>query len=102
MFNIKADFIFTKEKESGPIIDQNPFRPLLWFSGSVIRSGLVVMEEGEVLYIKHQYYNRPIGIYFYKDLDTKKEFYPGREFKMTSGLLEIGHGVITEVLGEDV
>lgn len=103
MFNIKANIFFTHKRKSGPLAATSigPYRPILLFSEQVKRSGLIVIGEEELLFDHVMYEDRLIQIYFYKDLNTSKEFFAGREFLMGEGSFVVGHGVITEVLGEE-
>ena len=99
MFSIKADLQFSNTRRKRPISGE-PYRPILFFSEGLNRSGLIVLAPGEQLEMDQAYPDRLIKIYFYKDLDVTKEFYPGRPFVMGEGGAPIGRGVITEIIGE--
>lgn len=101
MFLIRADIELDNKFRTIPITG-NVYRPLLFFSDNIIRSGLLVLDEGEILEMNKAYRNRLIKIYAYKDLDILKTFYVGREFIMAEGgSAVIGKGKITEIIGED-
>ncbi len=101
MFLIRADLFFDNKFRQIPITG-NTYRPLLFFSDQIIRSGLIVLEADEVLEMTQSYNYRLIKIYFHKDLDTSKEFFVGRPFTMAEGgTAVIGRGVITEIIGEE-
>ena len=101
MYLFKANLAFQNDFRQKPITG-NPYRPLLYFSNNVIRSGLLVLEKDEVFEMDQSYSDRLIKIYFYKDLDVEKEFFVGRAFTMAEGgTAIIGQGVITEVIGEE-
>jgi hypothetical protein len=100
MFLITANLDFKDAKRKNPIQGYT-YRPLLFF-GTIIRSGLIVLDGNEYLEMGENYENRLIKIYFYKDLDVEKEFYVGRSFKMAEGSIQsgfIGTGIITEIIG---
>ncbi|MEY3240022.1 MAG: hypothetical protein RIR11_1460 [Bacteroidota bacterium] len=100
MLLIKANLDFNDAKRKNPI-QGDTYRPLLFF-GTIIRSGLIVLDGNECLEMGKSYENRLIKIYFYKDLDVEKEFFVGRSFIMSEGGFEtgfIGKGVITEIIG---
>jgi hypothetical protein len=99
MFFIIADISFNTLR-SNPVTG-NAYQPILEFSPTLLRSGLIVLEEREVLPMGAGYRNRRIGIYSYQDIDPVKEFYVGRPFLMKEGgFAYIGQGVITGVEGE--
>lgn len=101
MFAFKADIQLTNEYRKTPI-QGNTYRPLLFFSDTVVRSGLVVLAENEVLQMDEAYKDRLLKLYFYKDLDVDKEFFVGREFFMGESAKNlIGKGVITAIIGEE-
>lgn len=101
MFLFKADLSFENTHRQTPITG-NTYRPLFFFSDKVVRSGLIVLSDGESLEMTHSYKHRLVKIYFYKDLDVDGEFYAGRTFTMAEGgSAIIGRGVITEVIGEE-
>ncbi len=101
MFLIKADLSFDNKFRQVPITG-NTYRPLLFFSDKVIRSGLIVLEVDEVLEMTQSYENRLIKTYFHKDLNTDQEFFVGRSFIMAEGgTAIIGRGVISEIIGEE-
>ena len=101
MFLIKADLTLSNEHREDPISGET-YRPLLFFSNKVIRSGLLVLGENTSLQMDQAYKDILIKIYFHKDLDTTKEFYVGREFVLAEGgRAKIGTGIITEVFGEE-
>lgn len=102
MFLIRVNLTLTNQFRKTPIRG-NSYRPLLYFSNQLIRSGLLVIDEGEELKMDQKYDNRLIKIYVYRDLDTKGEFFVGRTFILSEGGTAgiIGEGVITEVIGEE-
>ena len=101
MFVIKADIQLTDQSRKNPI-QGNTYRPMLFFSDTIIRSGLLVLEPGELLEMTGHYKNRTIKIYFHEDLDTEKEFYPGCEFTLRAGgSALIGKGIVTAVPGKE-
>lgn len=101
MFLIKADLTLSNEHGEKPISGET-YRPLLFFSNKVIRSGSLLLRENTSLQMNQSYPGILIKIYFYKDLDTAEEFYVGREFVLAEGgSIKIGTGIITEVVGEE-
>ena len=69
---------------------------------NVVRSGLFILDEGEMLQMDNAYKNRLLKLYFYKDLDVNKEFFVGKEFFIAEGARYlIGKGVITAIIGEE-
>lgn len=101
MYSIIANIVLENEHRKTPI-QGNAYRPLLFFSKDLVRSGLLVLDENEILEMDRAYDKRLIKLYFYKDLDTEREFYVGRTFTMAEGgSAVIGKGVITEVIGEE-
>ena len=101
MFLLKANLDLTEKYRKRPIQGQT-YRPILYFSNTCRRSGLIVLEPDEQLDMTLSYNDRLIKIYTHEDLDTNKEFFIGRQFIMAegsplSGL--IGQGVITEIIG---
>ena len=101
MFAFKADIQLTNEFRKIPI-QGNTYRPLLFFGNNVVRSGLFILDEGEMLQMDNAYKNRLLKLYFYKDLDVNKEFFVGKEFFIAeSGRALIGKGVITAIIGEE-
>ncbi len=97
MFSIKADLKFDSQERTKPISGTS-YRPLLYFDqGKIVRSGLIVMEDNEVLEMHQVYNNRIINIYFYEDLE--QYFKIGQHFWMAEGSSTIGQGIIVEILG---
>lgn len=99
MFIIKANIQFI-DKYRQSAIRGNTYRPLLYFDNYVIRSGLIFIDNNELLHMDKSYNNRLIGIYFYKDLDYINIFKVGETFEIKEGTVLIGFGEITEVIGE--
>ena len=99
MYQIRAN-IQLNDKHRKQKISGDTYRPLLYFSDTVIRSGLIVLETHEFLEMSEYYKNILIKIYFYEDLNCEREFFIGREFELKEGSVLIGDGIITEVIGE--
>ena len=99
MYQIRAN-IQLSDKNRQQKISGNSYRPLLYFSDSIIRSGLIVLENYDYLEMDKSYENILLKIYFYKDLDCSKEFFIGRKFELREGSLSIGDGIITEIIGD--
>ena len=76
--------------------------PNHFFGNNVVRSGLFILDEGEMLQMDNAYKNRLLKLYVYKDLDVNKEFFVGKEFFIAEGARYlIGKGVITAIIGEE-
>jgi hypothetical protein len=92
--NIKLNNEHRKEPISGTV-----YRPLLYFSNLIIRSGLMDIEDKSFLEMDKFYENILFKIYFYSDLDCEKEFFMGRKFDIAEGSNVIGIGEIIAVIG---
>lgn len=98
-FNIIANIHLSDENRKQEIKGNN-YRPLLSFSNTVIRSGLIDLEEKLSLKMNKSYDNVLFKIYFYEDLDVENEFFIGREFNILEGTTFIGSGIISEIIGK--
>ena len=98
MYLFKAN-IHLSDKNRTKEIKGNNYRPLLYFSNTVIRSGLIDLEERLSLEMNKPYNNVLFKIYFYEDLDVENEFFIGREFEILEGSTFIGSGIISEIIG---
>jgi len=102
MFSFKADITLIDVYRTKPVPGPSSYRPLLFFSNNLNRSGEIKIEEGEQLEMNKTYNDRLITIWAHKDLDPYKEFFVGRNFVLKEGVPVIGIGKITQVIGEEV
>ncbi len=100
MFLIRANIQFSNQFRKENII-ADIYRPLLFFSKTVIRTSSIDFEGRQYFEMDKSYERVLLKIYFYSDLDCKKEFYIGREFAIGEGTDKIGLGVIVEIIGDD-
>lgn len=98
MYLIRANIHLNNEHRKEPI-SGTVYRPLLYFSSSIIRSGLMDLEDKSSLEMDKSYENILFKIYFYSDIDCEKEFFIGRKFDIAEGSNLIGLGEIVDVIG---
>lgn len=98
MYHFKANIHLSNENRTQEI-KGNIYRPLLYFSNTIIRSGLMDLKNMAYLEMGKSYDNILFKIYFYDDLDVENEFFIDREFKILEGRTFIGSGVISEIIG---
>jgi|GEM_PF-4647373 len=98
MYQIRASIHLNDEHRKDPIRG-TAYRPLLYFSDSIIRSGLLDIEDKPFLEMGKFYENILFKIYFHLDLDCEKEFFIGRKFDLAEGSVLIGSGEITDIVG---
>lgn len=98
MYQIRANIHLKNEHRKDPI-GGIVYRPLLYFSNSLIRSGLMDIEDNSSLEMDKSHENILFKIYFYSDLDCEKEFFIGRKFDIAEGSNVIGLGEIVDVIG---
>lgn len=98
MYLFKANIHLSDENRKQEIKGKS-YRPLLSFSNTVIRSGLIDLEEKLSLEMNKSYDNVLFKIYFYEDLEVENEFFIGRLFNILEGSTFIGSGVISEIIG---
>jgi hypothetical protein len=101
MFTFKADIVLVDVYRKTPIPGPTIYRPLLFFSDKLNRTGEIGIENGELLEMNKTYNGILITIRSYKDLDPFKEFSVGRNFILKEGVPIIGVGKITQVIGEE-
>ncbi len=100
MFSFKADITFVDVYRKNPVPGPTSYRPLLFFSDKLNRSGEIWIEKGELLEMNQTYKDLLITIRVYQDLDPYKEFFVGRTFVLAEGVPVIGVGKITTIIGE--
>jgi translation elongation factor EF-Tu-like GTPase len=98
MYLFKANINLSDEYRKQEI-KGNHYRPLLSFSNTVIRSGLIDLEDKPYLEMNKSYDDILFKIYFHEDLDVENEFFVGREFRILEGNTFIGSGIISKVIG---